>query len=345
MAARRAKASDPDWVELDYEALLGLRLKDLGLRFEGSWVEPLVEQLHEEMAAAGIRFKPHVWISSEWFSPDGVPGIAIPFYLFHPRLMALERRQMMEVEGSTKSTCMKILRHEAGHAVDTAYGLRRLSAWRRVFGPAGRRYPTHYQPRMTSREYVQHLDWWYAQSHPVEDFAETFAVWLGSEAGWRRKYADWPALEKLEFVDELMAGLGRRRRVATTRRKYDPISRSQLTLREHYEARRAHYGVDQPDFYDAYLKEAFEAGGSRKKGEPAAAFLRRNRADLRGTVAYWTGQHPYTVDQFLLEMVRRARKLDLRVPRAAGRARRDVLVVLTVQVMRGVNGRGYRIAL
>ena len=45
---------------------------------------------------------------------------------------------------------------------------------------------------------------WYAQSHPIEDFAETFAVWLRPGSRWRSRYADWPALRKLEYVDALM---------------------------------------------------------------------------------------------------------------------------------------------
>jgi hypothetical protein len=80
-----------------------------------------VAQLHTELASAGLAFRPHVWISSEWFSPDGVAGLAVPFFLAHPRLTALERRQMSYVEGGGPEECMRLLRHEAGHAIDTAY--------------------------------------------------------------------------------------------------------------------------------------------------------------------------------------------------------------------------------
>ena len=96
---------------------------------------------------------------------------------------------------------MRILRHEAGHAIDNAYRLRRRRRWREVFGPASRPYPARYRARAGSRRYVHHLGEWYAQAHPTEDFAETFAVWLTPKSAWRRNYAGWPALHKLQAVD------------------------------------------------------------------------------------------------------------------------------------------------
>src|SRR5690606_22025626 len=137
--------------------------------------------------------------------PDGVPGIAVPFYLAHPRLMRLERDLMLEAEGAHEGTCLRILRHEAGHAIDNAYRLHRRKRWRELFGSFSEPYPDAYRPRPASRKYVQHLNGWYAQAHPAEDFAETFAVWMTPNYPWRRRYEGWPALEKLEYVDELMA--------------------------------------------------------------------------------------------------------------------------------------------
>ena len=163
---RRPVRREPAWTRLDDEALLDKRFCDLRLTLEGTWVEAAVRRLYGELAAKGIRFRPHVWLSEEWFSPDGIPGIAIPFYLVHPRLARLERRYMLEAEGGNDKWLMRILRHETGHAIDTAFALRRRKAWRRVFGKASRRYPSRYSPRPTSRRYVLHLGHWYAQSHP-----------------------------------------------------------------------------------------------------------------------------------------------------------------------------------
>ena len=192
------------WRDWTKTRLMQLRLCDLGVKLEGTWVEECVERLRDELAERKIRFRQHVWLSDEWFSPAGVPGIAIPFYLAHPRLMRLERSEMLEVEGGTKRECMQILRHEAGHALHHAYTLHRRRKWQRHFGKSSRRYPEFYKPNPASKRYVQHLRLWYAQSHPDEDFAETFAVWLHPRSDWRKQYAGWPALRKLEYVDQLM---------------------------------------------------------------------------------------------------------------------------------------------
>jgi hypothetical protein len=104
------------------EQLLDLRLNQLGVTIEDSALAERIAALQSELEARGLAsFVPHYWLSAEWFSPDGIPGVAIPFYLAHPRLERLERSQMLEVEGGTPEWCMKILRHEAGHAIDNAY--------------------------------------------------------------------------------------------------------------------------------------------------------------------------------------------------------------------------------
>jgi hypothetical protein len=125
-----------------------------------------------------------------------VPGIAVPFFLGHPRLLRLERRMLGEAEGSSRRWRQRLFRHELGHAVDTAFGLRRRRDWQRVFGRAGAPYSRDYTVRPGSKDYVLHLEHWYAQSHPTEDFAETFAVWLQPKARWRAEYSGWPALAK-----------------------------------------------------------------------------------------------------------------------------------------------------
>jgi hypothetical protein len=125
---------DYRWADYDDEALLDLRFSSLGLTFRGSPLWSEVERLHDDFERRGLQFRPHVWLSTEWFSPDGIPGFAIPFYLAHPRLHRLERTMMGEVEGGNRKWRHRIMRHEAGHAIDNAYGLRRRAGWRRVFG-------------------------------------------------------------------------------------------------------------------------------------------------------------------------------------------------------------------
>jgi len=191
---------------------------DLDLVLERSPVWPRIERLYHELERKHLVFRPHCWISDEWYTPDGVPGIAIPFYLVHPRLAELERSQMREVEGGTVEWCMRILRHETGHAMENAFRLRRRHRRQELFGKTSKPYPKHYAPKPYSKRYVLHLEAYYAQSHPDEDFAETFAVWLTPKSGWRRRYAGWPALRKLEYVDELMHELAGKRPVVPTRR-------------------------------------------------------------------------------------------------------------------------------
>ncbi len=332
------------WLRYDDERLLGLRFKDLELRLERSRLVPRIEQLYEELEAKGIAFRPHVWLSTEWFSPDGVPGIAIPFYLAHPRLMKLERKQMLEVEGGTSGTCMRILRHEAGHAIDTAYRLHYRKRWREAFGRYSQRYPDHYRPRPDSKRYVLHLDGWYAQAHPAEDFAETFAVWLTPRSRWRERYADWPvALKKLQTVKAMMAELAGRRPALRSRARVEHVGRVTETLREHYRRKRAHYTVDVPQSVDRDLRRIF-SNDRRFAGRPtAASFLRELRDKILGKVSEWTGVPPYTIDQLLREMVERCRILKLRVALPPREARTEVVIMLTVHTINLLRTRRFEI--
>jgi hypothetical protein len=297
---------------LSDDALLALRLRDLGVAWERSWVARVVRQVQRELAARELRVAPHIWVSDEWFSPDGVPGIAIPFYLLHPRLMRLERKQVLQVEGGTRDACLRILRHEAGHAVQHAFGLHRLKRWRELFGSATQTYPDHYQPNPTSRRYVIHLPFWYAQAHPAEDFAETFAVWLAPGQRWRKRYAGWQALTKLEYVDELMREIAGARPPVRSQAKVDPIERMDKTLAAYYEEKRGRYRISSTEIYDEDLLKVFAPPETRARGESAAVFLGRHKTELRRRVARYTGKHELALDVVLGDMIARARELGLR---------------------------------
>jgi hypothetical protein len=333
------------WAELADEELLDVRFCDLGLAIEGSWLEPRLGELDQELRARGLTFQPHVWLSSEWFSPDGVPGIAIPFYLAHPRLMRLEKAQMLEVEGGTPEWCLQILRHEAGHAFDNAYELRKRRRRVRVFGPPSTPYPDFYLPRPYSKSFVLHLDSWYAQSHPDEDFAETFAVWLTPDSDWRARYADWPALKKLEYVDELMGDIAGRPAVNATRRRVEPLERLKITLRRHYDKKRAHYGIQHPDFYDRDLRRLFSTDDEHRRNPRASRFIYRIRRDVRRLVAEWTGAYQYTIDQVIQDMIRRCDELGLRLKYPEPRTKLDFTMLLTVQTMNYLHSGRHRVAL
>jgi hypothetical protein len=292
-----------------------------------------VKAVWREMERRGIRLRPHVWLSEEWFSPEGIPGVAIPFYLAHPRLMRVERRQMLEVEGGTREECLKILRHEMGHAIQHAYRLERLKRWRELFGSSAEKYPDVYRPNPASRRYVQHLRLYYAQSHPDEDFAETFAVWLQPRAAWRKRYADWPALRKLEYVDELMREIGPARPPVRSRQRVEPIEKLRKTLRRHYDDKRARYAVGYPDEHDAELRQLFSDNPRHRGRERASSFLRRHRSEVRRLVSRWTGQYQFTLEQVLSDMIGRCRELRLRVAGPERRLLMDFAVLLTVKTM------------
>jgi hypothetical protein len=263
----------------------------------------------DELARRGIRFRPHFWFSTDWFSPDGIPGIALPFFLAHPRLLRLERRLAGEAEGGNRRWRQRLLRHELGHAVDTAFGLRRRRDWQRVFGSPGAPYSREYTARPRSRNHVLHLEHWYAQSHPTEDFAETFAVWLGPRARWRADYAGWPALAKLEFVDTLMAGIAGRAPTRRDRSVVATVADNSRTLGEHYR-RRAGMTARNDSRYDARLRRVFAPRASARDAA-AESWLREIKPRLMQTLLRRTGVHPYLAHQVLRALRQRARALDL----------------------------------
>jgi Putative zinc-binding metallo-peptidase len=327
MARRFPWASWPD------QKLLQVRLKDLKVTIEGTWLEARVEDLYHELAQRGLRIRPHAWISNEWFSPDDTPGIAIPFYLAHPRLMRLERKMVIDVEGGTVPECMRILRHEAGHVVQAAYLLHRRRRWQELFGRSSKRYPEYYRPNPGSRRYVQHLPFWYAQSHPDEDFAETFAVWLTPRSNWRQRYAGWPALKKLKYVDELMAELAGKKPLLKGRLHVDPLRRLNQTLAEHYQKRQAHYAVGHPTIYDRDLLRIFSDQPRHRQSPAASAFLRRNRTKIRQIVSKWTGEHQLTLDAVFDDMIGRSRELRLRAVGSERALRMEFIVLLTAKTV------------
>ena len=309
---RRSRRAYP-WARLSDEQLLELRFCDLGLRLPESSVERGVRRLYAELGGRGIHFRPHVWLSEEWFSPDGVPGIAVPFFLAHPRLARLERRIMRQVEGGNSRWFMRILRHEAGHAIDNAYRLRRRKRWREVFGPASLQYPARYKARPGSRRYVHHLGEWYAQAHPTEDFAETFAVWLTPRSTWRKRYADWPAFRKLQVVDELIAEVRMRPAPVRTRSRVEPLETNTRTLAQHYRRKLARYRQYRRGAADVLLCWLFSPEPARRDALRTATLLRAHRKALIASVSRELGLARYSVQQIMRMLIERSETLRLHV--------------------------------
>ncbi len=341
-AKRRRRAKQPAtpwWAALPTEELLDVRLCDLDLSLPGTALQRRIDQLNGELERAGLVFRPYVYLSVDWFTPEGSSGFAVPFYLAHPRLVRLEHSQMFEAEGSTHDWCMKLLRHETAHAFDNAYRLHRRAAWRRTFGKYSLPYRNAYEANTTSKSFVQNLGAWYAQSHPAEDYAETFSVWLAPNSNWQEFYAGWPALKKLQALDRLLHEVGGDKPAVTTRDRDESLPKLRYTLREHYRRRRGYYGVQMPWRHDAELRLLFsdpEAGGRALR---AATFLQSNRVDLRTKVSALTGQYRYVVDQALDAMMQRCRELDLRLSRPKHQARLGAAVLATMVTLALARGR------
>ncbi|MBM3820129.1 MAG: hypothetical protein FJW14_14090 [Acidimicrobiia bacterium] len=333
-----------DWPDSGDESLLDIRMCDLPLAIEGAMGDRIA-QLRNELDARGVRFPLHFYLSDEWFTPDGATSIAVPFYLAHERLERLEESQMLEVEGGEYEWCMRILRHEAGHAIDNAYRLRLRRQRRSIFGPHSTPYPEFYTPKPYSKSFVLHLDAWYAQSHPDEDFAETFAVWLTPTSEWRTRYAGWPALKKLEYMDALMTSIRNRAPLVTNPAEVDSLSRIRKTLGQHYRRKRRHYGVDYPNFYDRDLRRLFSEAPEFSGNAAASQFIARIRKPVRRVVAGWTGIYQYTIDQVIEDMIERCRELKLRLAVPEDQARQEFTVLLTVQAMNYLHSGGHRLFL
>ncbi|MGH7336989.1 MAG: putative zinc-binding metallopeptidase, partial [Myxococcota bacterium] len=232
-----------------------------------------------------------------------------------------------------------------GHAIENAYRLRRRRRRRELFGSTSEPYPESYTPRPYSKSFVVHLERGYAQSHPDEDFAETFAVWLDPASDWRDRYQGWQASKKLEYIDELMGELVGRRPPVTNTAEPAPLSSLDKTLRAHYEEKRAHYGVEQPRFYDRDLRTLFSSAPEHASLPTAASFLARHRRELRKLANRWTHEYQYTIDSVLSDMIARCRELGLHLRVSPEQTKLEVAVLLTVQTMDHLHSGRHRVAL
>jgi hypothetical protein len=325
---------EPEWADYADEQLLELRISDLKLRIPGTELEARIQTFYRELDDRKIAFKPVCYLGDEWFCPEGASTIAIPFYLAHPRLKKLEERMMLEVEGGTEIWCLRLLRHEMGHVMNHAYLLEQRPEWQKVFGSTSIDYSEYYRARPYSKRFVRHLEDWYAQSHPEEDFSETFAIWLTPGLDWRQKYRGWKALAKLEYVDRLMQELAGQPPQKLSRARMSEASRLRARLKHYYARRRRLYAQDFPDFFDADLRRLFTDTAARSieggAAERAATFLRRNRKMILEAVSLWTGEPKFTINRLLRGLTQRCAQLDLRLRGDAARTSVEITAYLAV---------------
>src|SRR5690606_8936181 len=117
------------------------------------------------------------------------------------------------------------------------------------------------------------------------------------------------------------------------------------TLREHYEAKRANYGVDRPQFYDRDLARLFSNAPEHAGNTTAARFIARHRREIRSLVGRWTNEYQYTIDRVLEDMILRSRELGLRLRTSPEQAKTDFAVLVTVQTMNYLHSGRHRVAL
>jgi len=300
------------WETIRFE-LFNTRICDLEAQIEGSPVDPYVQRLYRELAGKRLNFRPDVYATDTWGCPDRVPIIGIPFYLTDKRLARIEEEQTGDIE--SPQLIMMLLRHEAGHAINYAYRLFKNPEWTEVFGPFSRPYRDNFRPNPFSKQFVRHIvhhryGRTYAQKHPDEDFAETFAVWLTPRSGWRRQYRNWPALRKLQYVDQLMKTIREQSPKSSRRQLCTPVSEMSMNLADYYGQRAQRYRAAAQGYVDDKLREVFPPVRGRSLA-PAVALLRENRAKLLGRVIRWSGLGESEAETLLAKLEDRAAVLEL----------------------------------
>jgi hypothetical protein len=311
----------------DQRKLLSRKIADLALKIAGTRLEEQVNKLYEELEIAGISFRPKTYLSDEWGCPQGIPVIGIPFYLADPRLCELEG-ELTGIEAETDEEIMMCLRHEAGHAFNYAYRLYLKVEWRRLFGPFSRSYKEEYKPIPFSARFVHHIPGWYAQKHPDDDFAETFAVWLTPGSEWRKRYKGTPALTKLLYVDRVVRRYGRKPPIVTDEKLDKPVQELKMTLDTWYDRNKS---VNRSRLkLHRIINEDLLKLFPETEGLPAAEILESNSRRLIREVNYWTGMDRHVLDSLFNELTERVRLLGLKiVPDQTATRMMNVAIFLT----------------
>lgn len=327
------KISSRSLNKMSDEGLLSVRLCELDLKMEGTPLEECVQKLYKDLDEKGISFHPPCYLADEWLCPDGEPVIGIAFYLAHPRLRKLEYKMMLEVEGGSKEECIKLLRHETGHAINYAYLFHKRKKWKKLFGSFNVEYGDSYKYRPYSKSFVHHLGEWYAQYHPDEDFAETFAVWLDPESDWKEEYKGWKASEKLRYVDSLMKEVAEKPPKKDKGDKFWDASKLKTTLRTYYRKKQRLHAEKYADFHDWPLVKIFPEGDEGKRPQKAYKLIRQHRKEILDQVALWTGEKKYRINDLLKNLITRSKELGMETSTEDAEAALKVSVYVTAQIM------------
>jgi hypothetical protein len=315
----------------DPPQILSTRICDLGLTIEGSAVEKWVQRLYRELEQKKItKFRPGCYLTDEWGCPSGEPVIGIPFYLARPDLAQIEKENN-DLEDNQE--VMMYLRHEAGHAFNYAYKLHRTPQWKALFGPYRRPYRENYRPVLFSKDYVRYLPGWYAQKHPDEDFAETFAVWMTPRSNWRKRYRGWGAMAKLRYMDRIARELGN---VDPLRKRGTPditVTDMEMTVAEFYRNSTEQVPLLEVAL-DSDLAAIFKVSKKLKTAQPVGPFLRKHRKAIVDQIATWTSMQRPQVRRLMQSIESRSTELGLLIDaRKEAEHLLEVTVFVTTLVM------------
>jgi Putative zinc-binding metallo-peptidase len=334
--------------------LFGTPIRDLKLSIEETRLVPLLDQFKAELVAKGIkRLVPKFHLSTEWGVPFGSVVIGIPFYLARPELTDLHGEEVGHIEGFNEHDILRYLRHEMGHVVNYGYKLYDEEEWVTLFGSITQPYLEDYRPQPFSRRFVRHLPGWYAQKHPDEDWAETFAVWMTPDQDWRADYTSWPtALAKLEYCERTMARLADRDPLVTAVETDEDVGELAYSLREYYKNQPAENEPPAAAGLDGDLRTIFDdlspsAGegaeeAAAKETRPAATLIRRLERQLMADVFRWTGHFPEKTRSLMRHLAQRAEALKQVYPLVAeSEAIIGVTILVTSLAMNHVHRGGY----
>ncbi|MGB9700839.1 MAG: putative zinc-binding metallopeptidase [Thermodesulfobacteriota bacterium] len=315
-------------------------ISELNLKIKGSILEKLIDRLYAELERKGISFKPKCYLTDTWGCPNKVPIIGIPFYYADPTLSLIEDEMHGDLEDEKE--LIMTLRHEAGHAINYAYLLYKSKEWQDIFGNFNEPYRDFFRPDPRSREYVKHLNQRvgpytgriYAQKHPDEDFAETFAVWLTPRSKWRQKYKNWGAIKKLKFVDQLMKKIGPTKPLVTNGELIRPVESLNFTLLEYYKKSEEKYRERALGYVDDILKEVFNSNGKGQNRISAGVFIEKNRPHLVELISHWTGERTVSVEPLIDKLISRAKELNLNLsPHRQSRKLIEITAMATTLIM------------
>jgi hypothetical protein len=323
-------------------------IRDLGLKIEGTELEPIIREFEAELQAKGIRVRPRFYLSTEWGVPFGTIAMALPFYLARPDLTELHAEKVGHVEGLSKADILRYLRHEMGHVINYAYRLYDREDWVQLFGAITQPYLEDYRPSPFSRRYVRHLPGWYAQKHPDEDWSETFAVWMTPGRDWRAEYQGWPtAVTKLEYCDRIMKDLSQRDPPTVATETDEDVRDLPYSLEQFYE-RINRDGDSMPHGLAGALRAIFETIGEQAPDangvtrRPASVLIRKMERELTDNVFRWTGHFPERSRVLVRHLAGLGDQLGLVYPENQEReAALAVTTLVTALAMNHVHTGGY----